>query len=268
MKGTPSGSTAVMARRVEPPNSLDFFPTPPWATRALCEHVLLRGPRDRFDCAGTWDYGRHVGGPMHLTHHGLPIDGLSVWEPACGEGHMAAVLAEYFGQVHASDVFPYGYGTVADFLAPPQLFDPPGTVAPVRWIITNPPFVRAVEFLDRIIEHYRDDVVTDGWALLLRLSWIECEDRWRVFRDFPPTLICPFVERVPIHKGRWDPEGSTASAYAWFVWAPRLVGGLGPPKVVHIPPGCRKSLTKPDDAARFALAAEAPLFALDGAGGC
>jgi hypothetical protein len=43
----PSGSTSVMARRVEPPDSLDFFPAPPWATRALCEylggaHRLLR----------------------------------------------------------------------------------------------------------------------------------------------------------------------------------------------------------------------------------
>lgn len=33
-------STAVMARRVEPADSLDFFPTPPWATRAFCEHVM------------------------------------------------------------------------------------------------------------------------------------------------------------------------------------------------------------------------------------
>ena len=28
-------STAVMQRRIEPHDSLDFFPTPPWATRAL-----------------------------------------------------------------------------------------------------------------------------------------------------------------------------------------------------------------------------------------
>ena len=44
----PSGSTAVMARRVEAPDSLDFFPTPPWATRALVEHVLFR--RALIDC--------------------------------------------------------------------------------------------------------------------------------------------------------------------------------------------------------------------------
>jgi hypothetical protein len=31
----PKGFTSVMARRLEPPDALDFFCTPPWATRAL-----------------------------------------------------------------------------------------------------------------------------------------------------------------------------------------------------------------------------------------
>jgi len=35
-------SHAVMAQRVEPHDSLDFFPTPPWATRALCEWIADR----------------------------------------------------------------------------------------------------------------------------------------------------------------------------------------------------------------------------------
>jgi hypothetical protein len=33
-------SHAVMAQRAEAKDSLDNFPTPPWATRALIEHVL------------------------------------------------------------------------------------------------------------------------------------------------------------------------------------------------------------------------------------
>ena len=35
-------SHAVMAQRTEPSDSQDFFPTPPWATRALMEHVLSK----------------------------------------------------------------------------------------------------------------------------------------------------------------------------------------------------------------------------------
>src|SRR5215204_3204573 len=61
-------SHAVMAQRVEPKDSADDFPTPPWATRALAEHVL--------------------DGKVALRS-------MSCLEPACGAGHMAKVLKEY-----------------------------------------------------------------------------------------------------------------------------------------------------------------------------
>lgn len=35
-------SHAVMAQRIEAKDSPDDFPTPPWATRALCEYILDR----------------------------------------------------------------------------------------------------------------------------------------------------------------------------------------------------------------------------------
>src|SRR5215218_772604 len=81
-------SNAVMATRIEPRDSLDDFPTPPWATRGLIEHVL--------------------DDPSQLKW-------LSCWEPACGVGHMSRVLAEYFGEVRSSDIHPYGYGQVRDY---------------------------------------------------------------------------------------------------------------------------------------------------------
>jgi hypothetical protein len=59
---------AVMAQRREPPDALDYFPTPPWATRALFRHVL--------PALGVDSIGR-------------------AWEPACGEGHMASVIVEF-----------------------------------------------------------------------------------------------------------------------------------------------------------------------------
>ena len=40
-------SHAVVARRHEPLTSLDDFPTPPWATRALMEHVIKPSELDR-----------------------------------------------------------------------------------------------------------------------------------------------------------------------------------------------------------------------------
>jgi hypothetical protein len=69
--GVINGARAIMGSRVEPSDSLDYFPTPPWATRALIEKVLPQ--------VACRDTGRQI-----------------AWEPACGEGHMAEVLAEYF----------------------------------------------------------------------------------------------------------------------------------------------------------------------------
>ena len=100
-------SHAVTAQRIEPKDSPDDFPTPPWATRALIEHV--------FDGKAT-------------------VASMSCLEPACGAGHMAKVLKEYFGEVRCADAFPYGYAPIRDFLTYPyetNAFD---------WVITNPPF--------------------------------------------------------------------------------------------------------------------------------
>jgi hypothetical protein len=219
------GFTAVMAQRREPPHALDFFPTPPWGTRALFRHVL-------------------------------PVLGVaaigSVWEPACGEGHMAAVIGEFTdAPVIATDIFDYGYGTApVDFL---DQLAPPFTSA--DWIITNPPFKPADQFAVRAL-----DLARVGVALLLRTQWLESEDRYHsIFRDKPPSLFAPFVERVPMLRGRWEPDASTATSYSWFVW----LRDVAPRAPFWIPPGCRSALTRVDDRRRFASAAQsqASLFA-------
>jgi hypothetical protein len=219
------GFTAVMAQRREPPDALDYFPTPLWATRALFRHVLSAVGVDAIN---------------------------SAWEPACGEGHMAAVIAEFArGPVTASDIFAYGYGTAPhDFVNDDPLTKP-------DWIITNPPFSIACEFTLRALE-----LATEGVAMLVRTQWIEGAGRYeKLFRNRPPTLYAPFVERVPMVKGRWDPDASTATSYAWFVWRKPA---SEPSRVFWIPLGCRKALTQADDRRRFAgwtlAPSDAPLF--------
>ncbi len=207
---TISGSRAMMGSRIEPDHSLDFLPTPPWATRSLVETILP-----------------HLG----INHIG------PVWEPACGEGHMADVLAEYTG-VLATDIKDYGYGDgVLDFLGEPNVF-------PVEWIITNPPFGdKAEQFTLRALE-----VATVGVAMFVPLRWLETIGRYqRLFVSQPPTLISFFVERVNLCKGEWRPKGSTATAYIWLVW----VKGQTPQPPFWIPPNQRESLTHLDDAIRF-----------------
>ncbi|WP_414461779.1 hypothetical protein [Hyphomicrobium sp. DY-1] len=212
-----------MASRSEPLDSLDFFPTPPWSTRALCEVVL--------------------GGTGALQN-------LSCWEPAAGEGHMSDVLAEYFRDVFASDIWDYGRGHgIGAFAAENSGLVDDLARCPFRpdWIISNPPFNLAKDFVIRGLEE-----ASTGVAMLLRTSWLEGRDRYEtIFRDRPPTTVAVFAERVPMVKGRWDPKASTATSYVWFIWEREHFGT--PSRIVWIPPGQREALTRSDDVARFAV---------------
>jgi hypothetical protein len=216
-EAAPDAPAAHMAGRVQPAGDLDYSPTPPWATRALIERVL-----------------RRIGREGHCKFQ-------SAWEPACGEGHMAEVLREYFSDVFATDIHDRnGYPDARnDFLSNdgrgPGAYD---------WIITNPPFEeRVILFMERAL-----DLAGTGVAMFLQLRYLEGIGRYeRIFRDRPPTIVAPFVERVPLVMGRYDPEASTATAFMWLVW----LKGAPPQAPFWIPPGCKAALTKPDDAARF-----------------
>lgn len=221
----PNGARAVMASRVEPIESLEYFPTPPWATRALLRHVI----------AGA---------------------GGVAWEPATGGGHMATVLEETFATVHRSDVHDYGsrLDAVGSFVGCGPDVVPTPRPRP-DWVITNPPFNLAVDFAHRGLREARN-----GVALLLRLQWLEGLERWEtVFKPLPPSIVAPFVERVNLAKGVWDPDGGTATAYAWFVW---IKSRAANETVLRwIPPGCRIALEARDDRRRFGPPAGAmPLF--------
>ena len=200
-------SSAVMAQRKEPHDSLDFFPTPPWATRALCEKVLLA--------------------------NGFIFNNKVVLDPACGEGHMARPLTEYFRETVASDVHDYGYGKVDDFLFPNANHDD------VDWVITNPPFRLGQQFIEGA-----NRTAKVGTAMLVRTAFLEGQTRYNeLFSYNPPSIVAQFAERVPMVKGRVDEEASTATSYCWLVW---FKGGDVGTSLVWIPP-CRKELEREGD---------------------
>lgn len=213
-------STAVMQRRSEPHDSLDDFPTPPWAARALCD----------------W-----IGGPLHM---------MDCREPAANRGYMARALFEYFDRVEVADVHDYGEGyQVKDYLFGPR---PEKTY----WTITNPPFRLAEQFIDRALETSIEGVA----MLLRTSFAEGTNRYQRLFSKRPPSHVLQFSERVVMHKGKIvNPDvavtvgnkagklvrkkPSSATSYAWFVW---VLNSPGPTRLVWIPP-CRKQLQRPSD---------------------
>ena len=218
-------STAVMSNRIEPTESLDHFPTPPWATRALCRYLERT--------------------------LGIDTGGQRVWEPACAEGHMARALNESFSTVHASDIHDYGIGAhVKDFTL--QTFDEqPDWPGPVEWIVTNPPFNKAIEFV-----HTALPISRVGVAMFVRSNFTESIKRYNgLFLPYRPSVVLQFVERVLLLKGKLRKKGtlntatgkpySTATAYCWILWSTRN------PKTCRtdydwIPP-CERELERDED---------------------
>lgn len=192
-------SSAVMQQRAEPHDSLDDFPTPPWAVRALCEWLIARGYE-----LGTMD----------------------VREPAANRGYMVKALREVFGHVMASDIFDYGAG----FRIEDYLFGPAEWQDMTDWTITNPPFKLAEQFIERALQRSRI-----GVAMLVRWSFWESEGREWLSTTMHPSYSLVFAERVIMLKGRLvrantsdpaniDPKtgeprtASSATSYAWIVW--------------------------------------------------
>lgn len=219
-----NSSHAVMAQRKEAHDSLDDFPTMPWGTRALVEHVLVnRLPRE--------EDGR---------------SSMTCWEPASNRGYMSKALREYFHIVRTSDIFDYSedpftvdvQDAVYDFLIE-GLESPVLQTQGARWVISNPPFRLAEQFIARA-RRVRN---VYGIAMLVRTGFLEGVGRYEeLYRPHPPSIVAHFVERLPMVKGRIDRKVSTATAYCWLVW----IQGLAPQPPLWIPP-CRKRLERDSD---------------------
>ena len=100
----------------------DLYPTPPEVTVALMRFLKLS--------AGT-----------------------DVWEPACGQGDMVRALADCGMAVYGTDI-----RDGIDFLTTRQ----PGNAPAADWIITNPPFSLADEFIRQFPDGYDTHIEQGG----------------------------------------------------------------------------------------------------------
>lgn len=127
----------------------------------------------------------------------------TVWECACGDGRMSKRISSWGYKVISSDLIDRGFGKIGiDFL----------TARPfASCIITNPPFKKAQQFIERCIEIES----INKFAFLLRSMYVESKKRRHIFEINPPKKIICIADRVQFN-GSEKPGG--AFAMSWFIW--------------------------------------------------
>lgn len=133
----------------------------------------------------------------------------TVYEPACGRGHIGKVLEEYGYIVKAADICYRGYGEEKEvdfFTVKENALD----------IVTNPPYFCAGDFLRHALDISKEGVKI---AMLFRLAFLEGQSRYEIFKKYPPKTVYVFSKRLNCAKNaEFEKYKSSAIAFAWFIW--------------------------------------------------
>lgn len=136
-----------------------------------------------------------------------------ILEPACGGGHISEVLLQNGFDVLSTDIVDRGYkGQAFEF----DFLRSDGVPRNSRDIITNPPYSKAKEFIEKAI-----NISVEGTkiAMFLKLTFLEGQARRKLFEKYPPKIVYVFSKRVKCAKnGNFENISSSAVAYAWFIW--------------------------------------------------
>lgn len=141
----------------------------------------------------------------------------TIWECACGEGHLVKVFEAHGHEVISTDLIYRGYGDPEplDFLNE-TIDDFEGD------IITNPPYKFALEFVQRALESVKPGRKV---AMFLKLQFLEGKSRKNFFQITPPRRVYVSSSRLKCAKnGKFESIASSAVAYAWFVWEKGYTG--------------------------------------------
>lgn len=168
-------------------NENDYYPTPANCTQALVN--FLRGKK-------------------------ILTPQTTVWESACGGGHMVRVLKPHFPDIISTDIAPQMEGgTKLDFLRDEPEF---GFDA----ILTNPPYSEVDAWIERCLHYVK---ARGSFAAMLMRHEVDCASSRKKFFE-----SCPYyaARLILTWRPRWI-EGSTGSPrhnYDWFCWAPNQKG--------------------------------------------
>ena len=135
----------------------------------------------------------------------------SIWECACGKGHLSEVLKARGYCVVSSDLINRGYGkSNIDFLT---------CISWRYWggdILTNPPYKYAKEFVEKAL-----DIIQDGYYVImfLKIQFLEGKARRKLFKKYPPKYVYVNSSRQLCYlNGDMSKKISSATCYCWFIW--------------------------------------------------
>ena len=163
----------------------DFYATPPEVTAALLDF---------------------------LEREYVLKPGYTIWEPAVGNGAMADIMNDRGYRMVVSDLYPQIEGMESvDFLK---------SHAKCDWIITNPPFSKATEFITHALK------LRKPCAFLLKSQFWHAKSRMALFREHPPSYVLPLTWRPDFLYGA--KSGSPTIECLWTVWC-------GEPECIYYP---------------------------------
>ena len=150
-----------------------------------------------------------------FTHEPYLTTASSVCEPFAGKGNLVTALREHGRTVHASDILDRGCpdSTVQDFFTMTER--PPGC----RLLLSNPPFIRAMETIEHALDVLKFDVV----ILLLKLGFLGTAERYeRLYRRGYLRRVHIIAKRLQdMHDAKHVEAGgklaSQSQDHAWFV---------------------------------------------------
>jgi len=164
---------------------LDFYPTPPEVTQALLDFLEQNN-----------------------------VSFKTVWEPACGNGHMSSVLEKNGYEVTSSDLrfTEYGSGGV-DFLNTGN--------KKCDAIITNPPFNISEQFILKALEY--SPIV----AMVLKSQYWHAKKRIELFNKTKPKYVLPLTWRPDFLFDQRE-NGKRAAPTMECVWTVWFSGNTAP----------------------------------------
>jgi hypothetical protein len=145
----------------------DAYSTPAWVTEAIAREIVWG--KDPF-----------------------------VLEPCCGEHAITRVIQPRYTEHVVEFDIQRGTDFLEEDMSAWPRFD---------FVITNPPFTYAQEFVDKSLK------VANCVIMLLRLNFLASRQRKEWWQKHPPTAIHVLTKR-PSFTGK----GTDATDYAWFVW--------------------------------------------------